>query len=418
MTQPPEPLGSPPATPVEEPVEVPVGTPVEVPVEARGEPRGGIPVEARVGTPEARDGLNEGLARSAREAMSPVDGIGAGLKGSSHRTGTAPMTREISVDRIKTLLRGLRNSGLCILYHDADLAVRLVENPPPGWPTADVILAEGDVAIFDEKTAARVIETKRDVLTTGKPARLEVARKERNRGGAWYELHIEADLLPPAEGESRDGARGLFVSANDITELKTREETLRSLLFEVNHRSRNLLAIMQSVLGHTARNAETVEELERKFRGRVAALAHSQDLITRSNWQGIRFQRLALNQISGHLGRGIAPPMMVGPDPLVGPNTALHLGLALHELAVNSVTFGAFGRGRGEVVIRTETTGEGQAMCWDEHLNVPREAPPGRGFGQAILGQIVPRALNGSVELEIAEDRVHYRIDWPETVIV
>ncbi|WP_181164448.1 sensor histidine kinase [Amaricoccus solimangrovi] len=328
------------------------------------------------------------------------------------------MTREISVDRIKTLLRGLRNSGLCIMYHDAELAVRMVENPPPGWPPSEVILAEGDAAIFEPETFARVMETKRQVLSSGAPARLEVARREALREKAWYELHIEADPLPPAEGEEHDGARGLFVSAIDITELKNREEALRSLLFEVNHRSRNLLAIMQSVLGHTARNSASVAEFERKFRGRVAALAHSQDLITRSNWQGIRFHRLALNQVSEHVGPGAAPPLMLGTDPLIGPNTALHLGLALHELAVNSATFGVLARGRGEIVIRTDTTREGQMMCWEERLEVPRESAPGAGFGQAILRQIVPRALNGSVELEIEPDRIHYRIDWPEAVIV
>ncbi len=336
------------------------------------------------------------------------------------QTDAAPMKREISVDRIKTLLRGLRNSGVCIIYHDAQLAVRLIENPPPGWPSADVITAGGDAAIFDSETATRVIETKRAVLSSGSSARLEVQRREAARENAWYELHIEADPIPaPATDDAAGGgARGLYVSAVDITDMKRREEALRSLLFEVNHRSRNLLAIMQSVLGHTARNSGSVAEFERKFRGRVAALAHSQDLITRSNWQGIRFHRLALNQLSEHLGPGVTPPMMLGPDPLIGPNTALHLGLALHELAVNSATFGALAQGRGEIVIQTETTRDGQAVAWDEHLDVARDSPPGQGFGQAILRQIVPRALNGQVELEIGPDRIHYRIEWPEAVIV
>lgn len=332
------------------------------------------------------------------------------------------MTREISVDRIKTLLRSLRNSGVCILYHDSQLAVRLVENRPPRWPSADEILASGDAAIFDAETTARITEAKREVLLTGAAARLEVKRVEPGRDSGWYELHLEADTLPAAPSASSgdragEGARGLFVSVIDVTEVKHREDTLRSLLFEVNHRSRNLLAIMQSVLGHTARNSGSVAEFERKFRGRVAALAHSQDLITRSNWQGIRLQRLALNQLSEHLAAGVAPPVVIGPDPLIGPNTALHLGLALHELAVNSATYGALGQGRGDIVIATETTRGGQAMSWDERLGVPREAPPGRGFGQAILRQIVPRALNGTVELDIEPDRIHYRIEWPEAVI-
>lgn len=330
-----------------------------------------------------------------------------------------PLNREISVDRIKTLLRGLRNSGVCILYHDAELAIRLVENPPPGWPSAERIAAGGDAEIFDADTAARVIQTKRAVLESGSPARLEVARGEPGQERSWYELHIEADTLPPAPGEAAtSAARGLFVSAIDITVLKQREEELRTLLFEVNHRSRNLLAIMQSVLGHTARTSDNVAAFERKFRGRVAALAHSQDLITRSNWQGTRFHRLALNQLAEQVGPGMTPPMLIGPDPLISPNTALYLGLALHELSVNSATYGALRQGRGAVVIETETTRDGQAMTWDERLEEPRESPEGRGFGLAILGQIVPRALNGAASMTIEPDRIRYRVDWPEAVMV
>ena len=331
-----------------------------------------------------------------------------------------PLNREISVDRIKTLLRGLRNSGVCILYHDAQLAIRLVENPPPGWPPAERILEGGDAEIFDPDTAARVLQTKRAVLESGAPARLEVARAGApGQERSWFELHIEADTLPATPGEPDGGtARGLFVSAIDITVLKKREEELRTLLFEVNHRSRNLLAIMQSVLGHTARTSDNVAAFERKFRGRVAALAHSQDLITRSNWQGTRFHRLALNQLAEQVGGGITPPMLLGPDPLISPNTALYLGLALHELSVNSATYGALRKGRGAVVIETETTRDGQAMTWDERLEEPRPTPEGRGFGIAILEQIVPRALNGAATMTLEPDRLRYRIDWPETVMV
>jgi two-component sensor histidine kinase len=330
-----------------------------------------------------------------------------------------PLNREISVDRIKTLLRGLRNSGVCILYHDAELAVRLVENPPPSWPSAERILAGGDAEIFDADTAARVIKTKRAVLESGAPARLEVARGEPGQGRSWFELHIEADTLPAAPGEPEaTAARGLFVSAIDISVLKQREEELRTLLFEVNHRSRNLLAIMQSVLGHTARTSDNVADFERKFRGRVAALAHSQDLLTHSNWQGTHFNRLALNLLSEQVAPGMAPPTVLGTDPLISPNTALYLGLALHELAVNSVSFGALRQGRGTVVIETEATRDGQAMTWDEHMDEPRRSPEGRGFGMAILNQIVPRALNGAAGMTIEADRVRYRIDWPEAVMV
>ena len=215
-----------------------------------------------------------------------------------------------------------------------------------------------------------------------------------------------------------EAIRGLFVSITDITELKTREETLRALLYEVSHRSRNLLAIVQSVLGHTARSSDSIAVFERKFRGRIAALAHSQDLITRSNWQGVRFHRLVLNQISEHVGAGITPPAILGPDPLINPNTALHLGLALHELAANSVSYGVLAHGKGEITIETVPAQDGQRMIWSETLATPSTAPPGNGFGQTILSQIVPRAVNGQVEYRITPDHIRYRLDWPEAIAV
>lgn len=325
-------------------------------------------------------------------------------------------------DRTQTLLRGLRNSGLCIMYHGPDLAVRIVENAPSSWPVASQIYALGDEAIFGPEVAARVLKAKQEVLATAVPTRMEVARHEFGQDARWFELNIEPDQEvssdPGHEDEVKLGpVRGLFVSAIDITDHKSREEALRTLLFEVNHRSRNLLAILQSVLGHTARTTDSVAEFERKFRGRLASLAHSQDLVTRSNWQGVRFHRLVLNQVAGHLGKGLAPPLITGPDPAVGPNTTLHLGLALHELITNSATFGAVSQGSANIVLDMEATGDGYAMTWTEHLRAPRDDPAGSGFGRAILSHIVPRALNGAAELDIAPDEVRYRVAWPESVM-
>lgn len=326
--------------------------------------------------------------------------------------------RAAPYDRTQVLLRGLRNSGLCVLYHDAALAVRLVENAPAYWPPPADILARGDAAIFDAATAERVLEIKQGVLQTGTAARMEVALRGDDRETRWFELRIEADADDPAAEEVTGAVRGLFVSVIDITELKTREEAQRALLYEVSHRSRNLLAILQSVLGHTARSSDSIATFERKFRGRIAALAHSQDLITRSNWQGVRFHRLVLNQLGDYLGPGVTPPVILGPDPLIGPNAALHLGLALHELAANSASFGVLAQECGDIAIETETTVQGQSMTWTEDLTRPRSTPEGSGFGRSILTLIVPRAVNGHAEYHLSADQVRYRIDWPEAIPV
>lgn len=295
--------------------------------------------------------------------------------------------------------------------------MRLVENAPEDWPSVQDLPIGGYEAIFDSGTAQRIRNAKRSVLETGNPVRLEIARRRNGEKTRWYDMHIEADQASAAPGaESLEGRmiRGLFVSLNDITELKEREETLRTLLYEVSHRSRNLLAILQSVLGHTARSADNIAVFERKFRGRIAALAHSQDLITRSNWEGVRFHRLVMNQLSEYLRHGIRPPALLGPDLLIGPNSTLHLGLALHELAANSSIFGVLSHGDGEITIESSQNGENFSVMWSEILNVEVETTRRSGFGRAILSQIVPKAVNGQFDLDITPYGVRYQINWSE----
>lgn len=326
------------------------------------------------------------------------------------------------LNRTQMLLRGLYSSGLCVMYHDAGLNVRLVENTPPEWPAPDDVLARGDVAIFDPETAERVIDAKRGVLATGMGVRVEAAIHPNGGEAAWFELDIEADR------DAGGGINGLFVSATDITQMKRREETLRSLLFEVSHRSRNLLAILQSILGHTARNSDSIAAFERKFRGRIASLALSQDLVTFSNWQGVRFRRLVEGQLDRFSYPGIAPQVISGDDPMLAPSSALHVGLAVHELAANSASFGALGSSNGAISIEAGVSGEGLRLCWNEELAHAQARGPAResvgqggtpggplpGFGRAILEQVVPRAVNGRATYQIEPDRITYRLEWPE----
>lgn len=88
----------------------------------------------------------------------------------------------------------------------------------------------------------------------------------------------------------------LKTTIREVTAERRREQLLRSLLREVSHRSKNLLAIIQSLAGQTARFSLTKDDFLRKFRGRLHALAQSQDLITDSDWRGARIFELLRQQ--------------------------------------------------------------------------------------------------------------------------
>lgn len=312
-------------------------------------------------------------------------------------------------NRTRTLLRGIRSSGLCVMYHDADLNVRMVENLPASWPPVEIVLASGDAAIFDPFTAERTLAAKREVLASGQPRRLEAMQGRNSDPPLWFELGIERD-------EGPDGTPlGLFVSVVDISLLKRREAALRELLYEVSHRSRNLLAILQSILGQTASSATSVAEFEEKFRGRIASLAQSQDLITYANWQGVRFRRLVEVQTEAFASDAGVAIEVEGADPILPPNTALHLGLALHELAANAHAFGVLGDSAGRLRIRCEATAGGYRIEWIEEPE--RRLPPVEawGFGRTILQNVTPRALGAEARHLVAPEGVSYVLNLPNT---
>src|SRR5690606_37333664 len=112
-----------------------------------------------------------------------------------------------------------------------------------------------------------------------------------------------------------------------------------------------------------------------------------------------------------------------GERPWLNPNAALHIGLALHELTVNSVSFGALSRPDGVVTVTAEVIdgppGEtALALSWKERIphradGSPDPPPRQRRFGSVALERIVPASLNGGARLEISPGRVEYRLAMP-----
>jgi two-component sensor histidine kinase len=348
-----------------------------------------------------RPGADADLAaRSGAEyGEAPGAARGEGEQGRDMREGSLPL------ERIAMLIRGLRHAGLCVLYQDRNLAVQLVENPFESWPDVSTILARADSAIFSGPTTDLVVSAKRRVIETGKPERVE-AHLAQGDYDCWYELSIEPDL------DAQGRVRGIFVAAADITEHKRREETLRRLLAEVSHRSRNLLAIVQSIVGQTVRLESDPVDFAAKLRGRIQALAITQDLVTQANWKGAGFRHLASAQLDPFTEPAQFGLEIIGDDPQLLPNVALHVGLALHELAVNSAAYGVLRHGRGSLRVGIAVEADRLRFQWDERHAEPVAPGDGR-FGSAVLTQVLPSATGGTATLEIRPEAVRYVLEMP-----
>lgn len=312
------------------------------------------------------------------------------------------------------LVRGLRNTGVSVFCQDDNLRILWAQNVPQGWAEAAVAGAT-DADYLPSAVAERLGAVKRAVLESAGHDRLQVSVPTSD-GMRWFDIWVEAE-------RAADGAfQGIITTAVEITEQRQREQTLRTLLREVSHRSKNLLAIIQSIATQTGRYSTTIDGFLARFRGRLQSLAASQDLVTSSNWRGADLRDLVLGQVSRYTAVPGNAIRLEGEHPWLSPNGALHVGLALHELAVNSVSYGALSRPDGYVTVsaRRQPVADDAslALTWRETIGAPSDEAPdpatrARRFGSVALERVVPAALNGSANLDISEGQLVYSLVIP-----
>lgn len=306
----------------------------------------------------------------------------------------------------RVVLRALRNTAIVVIYQDADLKVAWARNVPEQWGGNDIV-GRSDEDYLPEAIRERTAELKRKVLASGLQQGFEFHDGPAGES-RWFRMWIDLDV------DATGTAAGVVTTLKEISEQKHREQTLRTLLREVSHRSKNLLAIILSIATQTGRHSDTVEEFLHRFRGRVQSLASSQDLVTSANWRGVLLSKLIEEQVIRYWGGTKRNLRFAGVDPYLNPNAALHIGLAVHELIVNSARHGALAAPDGEVQISASFEKDGQTMLlvWSEWTAID-SLPEKTRFGIAALEGVVPASLGGTAELSVDGNRLTYRLRVP-----
>jgi two-component sensor histidine kinase len=190
-------------------------------------------------------------------------------------------------------------------------------------------------------------------------------------------------------------------TCEDITERKGWEATQKLLLDELNHRVKNTLASVLSIVALTRRRADNIDDFAEGLDGRIRALSATHDLLTRSQWGSTPIRAIIEAEVAPY-ARETGPTIALdGPGIELAPNDALSLGLAIHELATNAVKYGALSEPEGRVSIEWSSTPDGQArVAWAENGGPPVPAQRGRGFGMDLIEKIVAHELQNPVEMK------------------
>lgn len=189
------------------------------------------------------------------------------------------------------------------------------------------------------------------------------------------------------------------------------------MIAELQHRVRNILAIIRSIVSRTAETSDTVEDLSSHLDGRLAALARTQVLLTRNPGAGVDLEGLVRDELVAQVAdeERVA---VAGPELLLSPKAAEVMTLALHELATNATKYGALAADRGRIDIRWRVTPRTEVdwveFEWRESgVQVAAAAPRRTGFGAVLIEQRVPYELMGSGALTFAPGGIRCHISFP-----
>lgn len=209
-----------------------------------------------------------------------------------------------------------------------------------------------------------------------------------------------------------------FGTNTDVTEQRAAERQIELLLMEVEHRSRNMLTVIQAIAERTV--ADGGDFLDR-LRRRIAGMAANQDLLVRRNWREVPIDELVEAQLA-FLEERLAQVQRGGPPLVIRPAAAETLSMALQELATNAEKYGALSQAGGTVSLRwaveTGRDDEEFHLCWEESGGPPVRHPDQRGFGSRIIVDVPRARLLGDVRLDYPPDGIRFSLRCPIQAVV
>ncbi len=209
---------------------------------------------------------------------------------------------------------------------------------------------------------------------------------------------LEISLTVSPIHDERGRVVGASKIARDVSDRKAAERMQETLLSEMQHRVKNLIAVVRSIAGQTFRRGQGPEQLE-AFNERLGALARSQDIIMRGAQDEADLHVLIEEVLSPYPRSSFT---LRGPELSVDARTALTFALAIHELATNAVKYGALSAEIGSVAITWSVDDDEFELIWSEQGGPAPSLPDHSGFGSVLIEKVLAHDIQGQVTREFA----------------
>jgi two-component system CheB/CheR fusion protein len=311
------------------------------------------------------------------------------------------------LDRTNNDLQNLLDStDVATLF--LDKALRIRSFTPAATRVFNLLPSDRGRPITDLSSRFALPELSRDiaaVLADGEPIQRRLDQEEAN-------AHYLVRLAPYRNGDRR--VEGVVVSFVDITDLTQAEGHQRILIAELQHRTRNLLNVVQAIVMQTLGREST----PRTLKDRLAALGRVQSLVSQSKGDEVDLAEVIRLELRAYAGEADGRISVTGPPLALGYDRVQILALALHELTTNAVKHGALNGGDGRLEIRwaVENGESGVPLLVLEWRESGVAMPPDvsrRGYGRELIERALTYTARARTQLTFGADGVACRIEMP-----
>jgi len=223
------------------------------------------------------------------------------------------------------------------------------------------------------------------------------------------EFPVEASISQVEIG----GAKIATVILRDIAERKINEEARLLLAREVDHRAKNVLAVVQALVSLT--QANTKDEFIAAVRGRVSALGRAHSLLAENRWEGGGMRQIVVDETAPYHKPGQIE--INGPALVLAPHAVQPLSLLIHEMATNAIKYGALSAEEGRVEVAWRVlSDQSLELSWFEHGGPAVKEPVSRGFGSTLVREVATRQLAGTIDVSWPLEGVRVIATLPSSV--
>ena len=282
-----------------------------------------------------------------------------------------------------------------------------------GFTAAEVVDEPIEMLLPDRFHQTHQREVHDYAATVSAPRTMGHKREVVGRRNDGSEFPVEATLCRRVIA----GTLIVTVAIRDVTERKLLEEQRRVLNAELQHRMKNLMAVISSIVSLTARASGSVTAFRDAIQNRLLSVERSNSLLLAENASEADLHGLLNAELAAYSEPGGGNFVLGGPPVSVPARLVVALSLIAHELATNSAKYGALGRDGRQVSITwslEDDTGKQRLFLnWRETGGTAVTSPTRQGFGTELIEQSLCKAIRGKVQVDYRADGLDWRMELP-----